>query len=196
MNTLHRLAILVLLCFTFVRPACGAPGKKTVIDFDDLFHEAAASLTDEIPGLSFEGVHVFTPAVVRGSTLTLSAATSGESAASSFGALIGFAKPVTAVSARFSPSFLSVNGVSSFRDMHIVGYDALGNEVAAASGPVMFSAETHEQATAFSPALVELVSQVPMSVVTFDLDAVFNGGGSRFLFDDLTFRTAPKGHQK
>jgi hypothetical protein len=33
-------------------------------------------------------------------------------------------------------------------------------------------------------------------VVTFDLDAVFEDGGSRFLFDDLTFRTAPKGHQK
>jgi len=196
MKMLHRLAIFVLLCFTFVRPACAAPGKKTVIDFDNLFPEAEASLTDEIRGLSFEGVYVFTPAVVRGSTLTLSAATSGESAASSFGAIIGFKKPVTAVSARFSPSFLAVNGVSSFRDMYIVGYDALGNEVASGSGPVRFSAETHEQATMFSPALVELVSAVPMSVVTFDLDAVFSNGGSRFLFDDLTFRTSPKGHQK
>ena len=187
----------VLLCFSSGFAVLASPEKVHVVDFENIFDEAEASLTDEIRGLRFDGVHVFTPAPVRNSaSLPLSAATSGASAASTFGALIEFSKPVIAVSARFSPSFLAINGTFSARLLYIVGYDAQGRRVAEAFGGVLTSVPDRETAESFVPSLVELRSEVPLAAVTIDFSLDYDNSGPRFLFDDLTFTTIPRGHAR
>src|SRR5947207_2632631 len=81
----------------------GFPGRaseKVVIDFEGLSNEPGngQQLTDQITNVVFENVSVVTPATIGSSSAgTLSAATSGRSAAFSAGARILFRRPVVQV---------------------------------------------------------------------------------------------------
>ncbi len=130
-------------------------------------------------GVSFVGdLFVHDPAYLGDSrAIPLSAATSGNAAASTFGGELRFARPVRHVEAKLSPGFISYNGVSAFGRVTMTGYDARNQVRARSTADVRFAAETIEQIENFVPVKISLTSRIPISRVTIQ--------GPRFYIDDL-----------
>jgi hypothetical protein len=169
-----------------------------IVTFDGILRGDYLRLSDQIPGLRFDADPEVDSYLVRGQIrnslgLPLSSATSGRDVATSTGTLIQFNNPMLEVSARVSPGFLSFNGhTTAYHTLHLVGYDASGNEIARSATPVLAAAATREEFDAFAPVLVQLQSYLPVTFVTLDWEEDFTHNGSRLHFDDLTFiRAAP-----
>jgi hypothetical protein len=191
--------------------ATGATGTPLKFYFDDVIYVPApkvvtfegvldgnyVTLSGEIAGLRFDidpEIPTYVVNVQNAAAGPVGAATSGTDAATCAGSLIQFANPVIEASAQVSPGQLSLNGFgqSGYRTIHMVGYDAKGNEIARATAPVLVAAATAEQFTAFMPTLVGLQSCLPMSFVSLDYEPELDNNGLRFVFDDLTFVRAHK----
>lgn len=103
-----------------------------VTTFEDLVpaSQTEITLTNQIRGVSFIGeVFVHDPATIRNSVgVPLSAATSGSAAATTFGTAMRFEHPVIQISAKVSPGFLTVNGVSGSVRVDLIGLDDLSFE--------------------------------------------------------------------
>jgi hypothetical protein len=138
-----------------------AAAEQITIDFEGLSNAPEFVLTNQISGVAFENVIVMTPATVRSSSgVDLSAATSGKSAASTFGAKIRFIRPVVKVSTTVSPSFVSVNArkESAYFTAYLKAYSQDGQIIASALAPVIGAVAEPEHIRNVAPSALSISS--------------------------------------
>jgi hypothetical protein len=166
-----------------------APAAETVVvDFEGLSSSPSFVLTDQIPGIVFDDVTVLTPATISSSPgIELSAATSGKSAAFTFGTLIHFNRPVTRVQMSVSPSFITVPlaMVSYDSSAYLVAYRQDGTVLTRSQTQIIEAVARQEDVTNFTPGTISVSSATPISYVSIDLDDPFSPAGASFFFDDL-----------
>jgi hypothetical protein len=147
--------------------------------------EPSVAVSRIADGVSFRGeLFVHDPAYLDNSrAIPLSAATSGNAAASTGGGEFRFTRPARRVETKISPGFISYNGVSTFGRVTLTGYDARNQVSARSSAQVRFSAERIDQIENFVPVKINLTSKIPLSRVTIQSDA------GRFYIDDLKWKS-------
>ena len=162
--------------------------EQITVDFEGLSNSGEFVLTNQVSGVIFENVVVMTPATVRCSVGgDLSAATSGSSAASSFGAKVRFKRPVVGVSMNVSSSFVTVpvNKVAGYFTAYLKAYDQGNKLITSATAPVISRVAEPEHIRNVAPAAISVSASIPISYVTIDFDEPWSSDGRRLLFDDL-----------
>jgi hypothetical protein len=163
--------------------------QNITIDFEGLSDGPEFALKHELHGVTFENVVVMTPATVRTSTgHDLTAATSGRSAASTFGAKMRFSAPVVQIKMAVSPSFVSVNlhNERGYHTAHLKAYARDGSLLASAETSVTAAVTEPEHIRNVTPSIIGVSSPLPIAYATIDFDDPWQADGHRLLFDDLT----------
>jgi hypothetical protein len=179
------------LLLTETRLAAGA--QTTAIDFDGLSSSMDLLLTNQVPGLYFDGVQVVTPATIGNSPgIPMSAATSGSSAAFSSGAKIYFSNSVVKVEVTVSPSFITVPLVmqAAWETAYLIAYKADGTVLTRSQTQIIGAVGKDEDVTNFTPSVLSVSSTTPIAYITLDLDDPFNYSGNTFFFDALILTIA------
>lgn len=183
----RRLLSLISNLLLLAAPLAHAAQTET-INFDGLSSQPMFPLTNQIPGVFFDGVQVLTPATIGDSPgIPLSAATSGQSAAFSSGARIFFSNPVVKVQTTVSPSFITVGFAMEpgWLTLLLTAYKHDGTVLTRSQGQIIYAAARYEDLTNFTPTTLSLSSPTPMAYITLSWTDPFNYGGATFFFDDL-----------
>jgi hypothetical protein len=184
---------LFLLCFALLPfHAENSQAEEIAVDFEGLSNAPEFKLTNQIPGIVFdgpiEGVTVVTPATIDSSPgISLPAVTSGKSAVLSWGARIRFSVPVVKVAMSLSPSRINLplSMKASYGTAYLSGYRQDGTLLVRSETPLILAVARQEDLTNYTPSTISISAVTPISYVTIDLDDPFNFGGTAFFFDDL-----------
>jgi hypothetical protein len=180
-----------MLLFALVRIVAAA--ETELIDFDVLSGSPDFQLTDQIPGILFDSIEVITPATIGNSPgIPLSAATSGSSAAFSFGAKIYFSNSVIRVQMTLSPSFITVplSMETYWETAYLTAYKRDGTVLSQSQAQIIAAVAKNEDVTNFTPSVISVSSSTPIAYVSIDLDDPFSYSGTSFFFDDLILTLA------
>jgi len=180
-----------IVLFAVVRIAAAAETK--IIDFEGLSGLSDFQLTDQIPGLLFDSVEVITPATIGNSPgILLSAATTGKSAAFTFGTKIYCSNSVIKVQMTVSPSFITVplNMQANWETAYLTAYNSNGAVLSQSQSQLIAAVAKNEDVTNFTPSVISVSSSTPIAYVTIDLDDPFDHSGTSFFFDDLILTIA------